>query len=58
MSPEPSPQLPLNVVPQTTTTNIENDFPEFPANIGTPKISSPHETHTPKTLKIHPTVAP
>lgn len=58
MSPEPSPQLPLNVVPQTTIENIENDFPEFPANISTPEISSPHETHTLESLEIHQTVAP
>ncbi|KAA8538858.1 hypothetical protein F0562_025550 [Nyssa sinensis] len=58
MSLEPSPQLPLHIVPQTTTTNIANDFPEFPDSIDTPEISSPHETHTPVNLEIHQTVAP
>ncbi|KAJ0025306.1 hypothetical protein Pint_07462 [Pistacia integerrima] len=34
MSPKPSPQL-LNVVPQTTTGNFENDLPEIDNSIDT-----------------------
>ncbi|KAJ0028636.1 hypothetical protein Pint_36096 [Pistacia integerrima] len=58
MSPEPSPQPLLNVVPQTTTGNFENDLPEIDNSIDTSENPSPHETQTPETLEIPQIVAP
>ncbi|CAK9146237.1 unnamed protein product, partial [Ilex paraguariensis] len=52
MLPEPSPQPLLNVVPQTTTRNFENDLPKIVDSIDTSKNPLSHETHIPETLEI------